>query len=95
MERKNRGQDTFRDKLFAIVELPLTLKRLVTVLERLNGELARYSRLPETLANLVEVGQDFNSGFYEVFGGKVRYHPRVPQDDKDDIKEGPGESDGP
>lgn len=76
-----RGQHEFRDRLVAIIELPLTLKRLTAALERQNIE----------LASLIEVGQDFNKGFYEVFGGKVSYNPRIHQDD---IPDGLGESDG-
>lgn len=77
----DRGQHTFRDMLVAIVEFPLTMKRMVDALERQNFE----------LANLTEVGQDFNRGFYELFGGKVSYHPRIHQDD---ILDGLGKSDG-
>lgn len=79
------------DLLVATVELPFTLKLLAITLKGLKEEMTYHRRLPETLADLVEVGQDFNEGLYEIFDGKVSYNPRI---HKDDTQEGLGESDG-
>lgn len=60
---------TFKEWLHAVLWLPVTLQRLT-------GELGKLNR---NLADLIEVCQDFNEGFYGLFGGRVTYtEHRVP-----------------
>ncbi|MBI2012197.1 hypothetical protein HYS91_05520 [Candidatus Daviesbacteria bacterium] len=88
-EQLDRGEQyKVRDILMAIVVLPLTLMRLARALERLNSELAHYNRLPKTLEGVVEVGQDFNEGFYRLFDGRVKYNRDNPGIPQDNISEG-------
>ena len=60
--------------MFAVLLLPVTIKRLAEEMHRLADEMTYYRQIPQRLADLDEVGRDLNTGIYNLFGGKVSYN---------------------
>lgn len=83
-EKPNIQPPTFREWLLAVLLFPVTIKRLAEGIHQLVDELKYYREIPQRLADLDEVGRDFNTGIYGLFDGKVRY--RRPDNHQDSQK---------